>query len=342
MATLKDIARHLGISISTASLALRDHGSISIETKQRVWEAKEALGYRAPLRPPGAIARRRKKQSGQSAETRDVAFLLVSRDFEDPRYAPTFQQIAAYVAERHWRPIFVTCPMRDLEEGVIPPLLKNGGVDGIIVSGDYTPDAHQHLRKLGIPMVMLGRFVLGDDPWMSCEPDFSHGVRLFVNRMSELGHRRYGLVIDGSYSDTFSTHLRTAYEATVITKGAENIGIAATQYRRKGEFLTLPGLLKRGPTALLLGSVFQAQETYEACHKAGLSIPGQISIVSFGSGRTCVAAPSLTYLEQQPGVALRVVEKLADALDHPERAQTREMFPRRFVAGGSIGPCHSL
>ena len=54
--TIKDIARHLSISVSTVSRALGDEKNIRKETKEKVIEAAKRLGYRPN---PVAITRER-------------------------------------------------------------------------------------------------------------------------------------------------------------------------------------------------------------------------------------------------------------------------------------------
>ena len=49
--TIKDIARMLGISVSTVSRALKDHPDISADTKEKVNEIARKLNYR-----PNALA----------------------------------------------------------------------------------------------------------------------------------------------------------------------------------------------------------------------------------------------------------------------------------------------
>ena len=44
--TIKDIARELGISVSTVSRAIKDHPDISAATKKQVKELVEKLKYR--------------------------------------------------------------------------------------------------------------------------------------------------------------------------------------------------------------------------------------------------------------------------------------------------------
>ena len=52
MTTIKDVAKHAGVSITSASYAINSTGSISAATRKRVLEAAEALNYH-----PNAFAR---------------------------------------------------------------------------------------------------------------------------------------------------------------------------------------------------------------------------------------------------------------------------------------------
>ncbi len=337
MATLKDIAKHVGISISAASLALRDHHSISLETKRKVWEAQETLGYRAPLRAPDSIA---KKVKRQRTAVRNVVFLLVDRKFENSSYGPIFQKVADHCAERHWRSIFLSASLKDLREGSLPPLLKNDDLDGIIVSGAYDAVAHQHVRKLGIPIVALGRYQLGDDPWAACEPDFEHAVRLFFSRMTAFGHQRYGLVVIGEKErSSYLNYLLRAFNEVLDEKNLEFAGLAATRNHQDNGFLTMEELLLEKPTALLISSASLAESTYEACRKTGLRIPEDISIMCFADTANFIISPSLACIRKKSFIGRGLVEKLGRMMDDPDAPQTREIFPQQFVPGGSIGLC---
>ncbi len=331
MVTMKDIAAHVGISTSTVSLALRDHRSISLETKRRVWEAQEQLGYRAPLRAPSSTA---PKKSKNSRPLRDIAFLLVDREFENTSYGPMFQKIADLAAQRGWRSSYFSASLKDLHEGRLPPLLKNQGTDGIIVSGAYDAPAHQQVSKLGLPLVVMGRYQLGSEPWMACEPDFGHGVRLFLDRMREFGHTRFGLV----FKDIRSAYVRHLLRE-MKDRCVKLVGATLNAEDPSAAISSIEEVLKKGPTALLLGAESLAPATYKACANLGLVIPRDLSIVNFdGIGRH-IMEPTLARIIPRKGMHASLVEKLERLMEDPDVVPTRELFPKQFVPGGSVGPC---
>ena len=57
MVNLKDVAKHAGVSLATASYSLNDSPLISEDTKQKVLKAVKEVGYR-----PNGLAKNLKKQ----------------------------------------------------------------------------------------------------------------------------------------------------------------------------------------------------------------------------------------------------------------------------------------
>ena len=58
MATLKDVAKETGLTVSTVSRVLNNRGYISEETRKKVYEAMKKLNYR-----PNEVARSLSKQT---------------------------------------------------------------------------------------------------------------------------------------------------------------------------------------------------------------------------------------------------------------------------------------
>ncbi len=331
MVTLKDIAKHLGISVSAVSMALKDSRSISLETKRRVWEAQRLLGYKAPLQPPAGISA---EVGAKQTDGLDIACLLIDREFENPTYASGFQKMAEKIIERHWRPIYLSAKLQNLEAGQIPPLLRNGKIDGMIVSGDYTALAHQHLSKLNIPLAVSGRYRLGAEPWMSCEPDFGQGIRLFLSHLVALGHRRFGLCATGGAGD-YELHMVRHYLHEAGELGLESAGVAT--HPSRAEPLTIRDLLARQPTAILVTG--SGADLFEACAEMGLQIPEDISLVKVGRYGLSALPMRPTLITPCTTISSRTVERLARLIEEPGAIPCRELVPMRITPGETIGPC---
>lgn len=332
MATLKDIAEHVGISITAASMALRDHHSISVATKRKVWAAQKALGYRLPLNPPESIAR---EVESSRPELRNIAFLLIDREYEGTAYTGGFHKLAERIAERMWRPVYLSARLKDLEAGVLPPLLVDGGFSGIVVSGNYNAQAHSEVTRLGLPIVVMGRYRLGEKPWSSCEPDFDHGADLFVSRVKSLGHRRIAF-LQKEPANNYGSNLRQAlfqaagHEGLSVRHFADRAGVP------EAPELTPAALLESKATVLLLSTGSLAPMALKSCAAAGLRVPGDISLVSFA--RPSSDYPDIAYIQPAGGMTRGLAAKLARLIEAPDTPHSRDLYPKLFVDGATLGP----
>lgn len=332
MATLKEIADSVGISVSTASMAVRDHRSISIETKRKVWEAQEKLGYKLHLKPRQSSRR----QNETEEDTKNIAFLLVDREFDDPAYSRTFQGVAKGVSMRDWRSIFVSATLQEMRAGEFPSAIKNREVDGIIVTGLYDEVAHEKLSSLGIPMITLGNYRLGDEPWAACELDLACGMRLLMGRLGEQNHRRFGLLLRNGKTE-YEQQLRQCYLREISVRNYENVEIGM-----ECENGSLRNAIRHvldspvRPTALILASDTFSEEVYDVCDTLKLKIPADISIAGFGDGRHIVRPSLATIQTQGQDLGMAALEKLARNIENPDIFPTRELFPMSLVPGGSM------
>lgn len=333
MTTLQTIADYAGVSVSTASMAVRDHHAISFETKRRVWEAQEKFNYRLQMRRRNG----RGKLVSSDAEVRNIAFLLIDRDLAHAGgYGQTFQNITTKGYAKNWRTLLVTTSLEALHQGVIPEALRNGEVQGIVVAGVCDREAHLRLLKLGIPMVKAGNYSYDDEEWMTCEPNFDHGVRVLIQRLQDFGHRRVGLLL-GDVSTEFGQHIREYVQREAGLRNLVNAGVACQMHREGGTAAAVRELMKNSPTAIILGSRTFAPEVYDTCEDQGIRIPEDLSVLSIG-GSGMILRPSLAHVDFTDYSAA-VISKLERLMEDPKLALTRELFPMRFVPGGSLGDC---
>ncbi len=184
--TLKDVAREAGVSIKTVSRALYDEPRISPETRRRVLEVVEALGFR-----PNTLARHMR------AGGRDRAIALVIPDIGNPFFGPVAAGVESAIRD-HGLTLIVGSSEEDPErERSLIHTFLDRQVAGLLVVPTATSD-HAYLRperQRGLPIVFIDRppVRLTADCVVSANYD---GACDAVAQLAELGHRRIAFIGD--------------------------------------------------------------------------------------------------------------------------------------------------
>ena len=145
MPTIRDVAKHAGVSVTTASYALNDTGNISGATRARVREAAAALNYH-----PNAFAQNLKK-----GKTLTIG-VFISR-FGGSFYDEILDGIHTSILETDYE--LLVCP----ETRSTRRMLLHRQVDGAIVfDSKITNDSILKLAASHFPIVVLDRFLHSD------------------------------------------------------------------------------------------------------------------------------------------------------------------------------------
>ena len=192
--TLDDVARAVGVHLSTVSLALRGSPKIAAATARRIRAAAERLGYR---QDPVNFALSRRRLGAQMAKPRLI--FLTNRDswedFHRVAHMPRFLAAAQNEAER----CGYVCEAKLVRDCARDPAAMAGefdrsGVQGIILAAfmPYLPSIELPWRRYGIVKI--------DTAFMAPEAaQVSYDQRQIVEaacqRLHALGYRRLGLAI---------------------------------------------------------------------------------------------------------------------------------------------------
>ena len=198
--TLNDIARVLGYSKNTISLALRGDRQIPEVTREKIRQSAEKLGYQ-----PNAVVSHLMAQLRASRTTRlqaKLALVNANRDPEAFRNHPTIPTYVegcesraaklGYSFDRFWLHDPTLNAARWLR------ILHTRGIKGLVLVGlmdsNHLPDALRPVWEQ-LPTVVTG--VRTRDPALSfCSVDHHNLALIAVERALELGYRRPGLVLD--------------------------------------------------------------------------------------------------------------------------------------------------
>lgn len=334
MATIYDVARMAGVSISTVSLALNDSDRVSPEKHSRIREAAKAVGY-----SPNPVAR-----SLQSGRTRFIA--LVIGDFVNP-----FQGSLLHVVERRaWQEdyLVIVCDTGDdatRERLVIEQLGRQRVAGMILFSNGHGPEHLAFLRGLRMPLVLVDQKHEGlEHDFVGADNELASAT--LAGHLLELGHRRIGYIGGPENLPTARQRL-TGFRSAMAEAGVpvDDRDIANGEYNYETARLVASRMLARRtrPTAIVAANNVMGLGALKAVREAGLQCPGDISLTCIDSVPWAEALqPTLTAVLQPVNEMARVAsECLLERIGAPDGrsipARSHILKPR-LVLGQSSAP----
>ena len=323
------VAADAGVSVSTASRALRGQGDMSVDTRSRVLRVARTLGYSF------AGESRGRPRGGTS-----LMFDLVLGHFHDP-YTDEVTAGARTAAAELGYDLVLTTDRGDSDVDW-PQRIRSRGTAGV-VAGLLTPTAAQLavLDRAGIPAVLLEPPSEPATPMPSIrttdrlggEAAAEHLIDRGVRRFVVIGGRplyRYGRARVQGFLDALDRRVPHAPRGR-----ADADWSAVGAWRACARALTeLPG---RGPIGLFACSDEMAAGAYRSIAEAGLSVPQDVLVIGFDDVRGARwLHPSLTTIRQPiREMAAAAVRTLAHAVTAGELRADIVELPAELVARGS-------
>jgi LacI family transcriptional regulator len=271
---MADVAQDVGVSVMTVSRVVNDKGDVSVETRQRVLDAIDRLGYR-----PSAIAR--------SLATRRTGTLgLVIPDVANPFFAEVARGVE-HVAYAEGYNVFLCNtdedPQRELD---ILESLEEKRVDGIVLCSSRLENAHLRIvTESHGAVVLVNRTLHVDDATTAAVlVDDVAGGRMATEHLLSRGHRAIGFLSGprGSRSG------RGRVEGYRRTMGDADLAIEPGWMRpcapvAEAGRQAAHALLDAHPeiTGLLCYNDLVAVGALQACDARGCRVPDDLAVVGF-------------------------------------------------------------
>lgn len=289
--TIKDIARHAGVSHTTVSRALHNSPLISPETTHRIQKIAAEMGYR-----PSFAARSLKTNRSQ-------AIGVILSHIADPFFSEILQGVDD-VAQAYGYSLFIAAAQHDPHrEKTIVQSMREHSVDGVILcSPHFSTEQNQELQSYNIPIVAINN-QSEDDYCYSIYHDDVDGGRQAGEYLVKLGHIRIAYLGDASSGRTTRERLSgfqqvmRAYDIPVRDEYIHQVnGYSAAQGQQAVDyFLGLP----IRPTALICYNDMMAVGVLKGFTQAGLRVPEDISITGFDNILfSDLTNPTLTTIDQ--------------------------------------------
>ncbi len=334
--TIKELADHVGVHISTVSRALnpQTRNLIGPGVVAKVVAAADALGY-----VPNSMASALRK--GQS---RTVGILIP--DVMNPVFPPFIRGIQDTLDGAGYSVIIANSDGDKDQERLIVQKMQAGFVAGLIMAtAAYREDpAVAACIELGIPVVLINRGMDNADISAVVNDDRA-GIADAVDHLATLGHRRIAHVAgpQGTYTGLIR---RQAFFEAMRARGLpvdEALVAPAAGYTILAGDRALAALLAREVpfSAVIAANDQLALGCMDALGRAGLRCPADISLVGFNDMPLVdrIDPPLTTLRIQHYEIGAEAVRILLDDLENPHPpARTLMLKPRLMVRGSTAPP----
>ncbi|MET9063916.1 LacI family DNA-binding transcriptional regulator [Streptosporangium sandarakinum] len=327
--TIRNVAERAGVSKSLVSLVLRGSPHVSEHRRQAVLQAARELGYR-----PNAVAR-----SLVEGRTHLVGALVA--DLHNPFYAEFLDGLQEslhgdglrlLIGNSQWDPAF--------EDEAVGAFLELR-VDGLVLLG-IAPTSETLIEATSYtPTVVVGERETDLGGVDIVVDDDQLGVRLAIDHLVELGHRRIAHVEGSRFSSGWfrcegylvAMRRRALAPYIMVEQGdcTEEGGAAAARV-----------LLTRTPrpTAIFAANDTVAMGVLAAAAELGLRVPEDLSVIGYDNTHLAGAAPiSLTTVEQpRRNMGRSAAALLSDRIGDPGKASRLRQVTPRLVVRRTTGP----
>ena len=329
--SIRDVAREAGVSVTTVSHALNDKGRLNPETRRRVREVADRLGYRPNPAAKSLVSGRTGLIAAIPSLPRELRVNYTEFGFFSELIAA-----ATGVAVGRHQALVVSPPGADWFIWDRVPL------DGVIVIEPVVDEpALPDLRQRGVPFVTISADPNGAGRDAVVRSDDSDGIVRTLDHLAEQGGARVAMLAPPPLN-AFTRDCAETYRRWCARAGhgsfLEVVGMAEVARGREAAYLAaLDRLLTRRPDALFVPIELAGVTVLEVLQARGISVPEHLLLATTqDTGRGLVTDPPLTTLEWDfAEIGRRAAEMLLDLIDGSRTAPCEEVVRTTLVPRAS-------
>jgi DNA-binding LacI/PurR family transcriptional regulator len=326
---LTEVAQKVGVSEATVSRVLNGRPGVSDSTREAVLTALDVLGYERPTQLRGDRAR---------------LIGLVLPELQNPIFPALAEVIGGALAQRGFTPVLCTRTAGGLSEADYVDMLLDQHASGVVFAGGHFAELaapHDHYRLLHsrhIPAVLVNAAIDGlDFPCVATDDAAAAGQSF--RHLASLGHERIGLVVGPG------DHMPSRRKLAAFQEHAERSGFAVAPiehalFSLEGGQAATTRMLRQGVTGVICGSDVLALGAIRAVRRAGLSVPGDVSVVGYDDSGwlNCTDPPLTTVRQPIESMGKAAVALLVNQMESVSVFSEELLFEPELVVRGSTGP----
>lgn len=316
MATLKDVARETGLTVTTVSRVLNNRGYISEETRQKVYEAMKKLNYR-----PNEVARSLTKKS-----TNTIGVIVPH--IRHPYFSELISNLENEASKRGYKIILCNSQEKVNKEREYLEMCSSNRVAGIVLCSASV--AVEEFDGSNIPLITIERYLENGTAAVEC--DNRQGGKLAAEHLIECGCKNL-LHISGVYETAMPADERANGFIEVCEKaGVAHREIATNAYQYNNleyhDFLEEVITDHKAIDGIFASSDLIAAQILQVCGKLGIRVPEDIKLVGFDDVNiSSLTTPRITTIHQPiKEIAELTMELLANA-EEGKTVAKRSLLP---------------
>lgn len=320
MATLKDVAKEAGLTVTTVSRVLNNRGYISDNAREKVAAAMKKLNYR-----PNELARSLQNKSSNTIG-------VIVPHIRHPYFSEMISNLEYYAHKSGYK--ILLCNSREKDERMMEyvEMCTRNRVSGIILfSGGVHTEA---FSSLDIPVITMERYV--DSSTASVECDNTQGGILAAENLINSGCKH--LLHIGGWSDTpMPADLRSEGFRQVCAQNDLpfiEINTEVSQFDELDYIALLEKTLIEHPDidGLFANSDVIAAQAIQVCNKLGIKVPEQLKIIGFDDSIVAsLTSPQLTTVHQPVKEMAEIAVQLLHSAVSGKIVAKRTMLPVYLV-----------
>ncbi len=326
---LADVAKKVGVSEATVSRVLNGKAGVSDSTRDAVLTALDVLGYERPSKLRGQRAR---------------LVGLVLPELQNPIFPALAEVIGGALAQRGFTPVLCTRTAGGLSEADYVDMLLDQHASGVVFAGGHFAEVaapHDHyrlLRSRGVPVVLINAAIDSLEFPCVATDDFAAAGQAF-GHLAALGHERIGLLLGPE------DHMPSRRKMAGFEEHAGRMGIPVgpaehALFSLEGGQAAASRMLRQGVTGIICGSDVLALGAIRAVRRAGLTVPGDVSVVGYDDSAwlNCTDPPLTTVRQPIESMGKSAVALLVGQMETSVGHAEELLFEPELVVRGSTGP----
>ena len=304
---LTDVAKKAGVSATTVSRVINNHGYLSEKTKQKVFTAMEELNYQ-----PNSLAR---SLQGKKMKLIGVVFPSITNPF----FAELIQNIEEQLFDQGYKIILCNAGKNKQKEHEYIKMLMANQVDGII-AGAHNLGIDEY-RRLNLPIVSFDRKLSDNIPIVSC--DNYQGMQLAVHDLLQAGCKNIYFLGNKIQKGNPTDERLKAYCDTIKSLGLqEHICSVSFSDSPLLKNMAIHKMLEENrPDGVVATDDLSAILVLQEARKLGISVPDDLKVIGFDGTQEIQTYHSELSTIQQPisEMATLLVELLLQRIENPKK-----------------------